>query len=233
MPLRLLCPDSASKILATTMAARINNGLDIQSYLDQYIAPSTSHGPTRPESGDFDLELATVRPFRPDGGDTATSSVEHSQYVTEIHVHTESFEIDKKLSSVELAIPLQAVTSSTTSPVFEAEIETNIINADISSIIEGQHASSLAPVDGGSAAWSFVGFVLSVRIHDTNPLQLLSAFLVETIVWGFPNAFGSFLDAYLKDTTYSTQKHANLLLPLIGTLSSGIIYCSGSSILIQ
>jgi hypothetical protein len=58
-------------------------------------------------------------------------------------------------------------------------------------------------------------------------LKLLAAFFVENIVWGFPNAFGVFLDAYLKDPVYSTQKHANSLLPLIGTLTSGIIYCSG------
>ncbi|KAG8829067.1 hypothetical protein FRC18_009614 [Serendipita sp. 400] len=73
------------------------------------------------------------------------------------------------------------------------------------------NASSLAPVDGGFGAWSF----------------LFAAFLVELIVWGFPNAFGTFLDAYLRDPTYTSQKNAHLLLPMIGTMTSGIIYCSG------
>jgi hypothetical protein len=50
---------------------------------------------------------------------------------------------------------------------------------------------------------------------------------VENVVWGFPNAFGVFLDAYLKDPVYTSQPNAQLLLPLVGTLTSGIIYCSG------
>jgi hypothetical protein len=36
------------------------------------------------------------------------------------------------------------------------------------------------------------------------------------------------LTAYLQDPRYASQKDATSLLPLIGTLSSGIIYCSGS-----
>ncbi|KAG8830559.1 hypothetical protein FRC17_004705 [Serendipita sp. 399] len=73
------------------------------------------------------------------------------------------------------------------------------------------NASSLAPVDGGFGAWSF----------------LFAAFFVELIVWGFPSAFGTFLDAYLRDPVYASQKNAQLLLPMIGTMTSGIIYCSG------
>ncbi|KAF7348227.1 hypothetical protein MSAN_01776300 [Mycena sanguinolenta] len=71
--------------------------------------------------------------------------------------------------------------------------------------------SALPPVDRGFGAWSF----------------LAAAFMVEAIVWGFPNAYGVFLDAYLQDPRYASQKNAASLLPLIGTLSSGIIYCSG------
>ncbi|KZS92900.1 MFS general substrate transporter [Sistotremastrum niveocremeum HHB9708] len=75
-------------------------------------------------------------------------------------------------------------------------------------------AQSLAPVDTGFGAWSY----------------LAAAFLVEAIVWGFPNSFGVFLEAYLKDGRYVTQASASSLLPLIGNLSSGIIYCSGTFI---
>ncbi|KAJ7121120.1 major facilitator superfamily domain-containing protein [Mycena epipterygia] len=74
--------------------------------------------------------------------------------------------------------------------------------------------SVLPPVDGGIGAWSF----------------LAAAFVVEGIVWGFPNAYGIFLDSYLQDPRYSSQKSATSLLPLTGTLSSGIIYCSASVI---
>lgn len=36
-----------------------------------------------------------------------------------------------------------------------------------------------------------------------------------------------FLAAYLEDTALTSQPGSATLLPLIGTLSSGIIYCSG------
>jgi MCP family monocarboxylic acid transporter-like MFS transporter 10 len=54
-----------------------------------------------------------------------------------------------------------------------------------------------------------------------------AAFFIETIVWGFPNSFGVFLEAYLADETYASQKNARSVLPLIGPLSSGIMYTSG------
>ncbi|KAJ7506746.1 MFS general substrate transporter [Mycena galericulata] len=69
---------------------------------------------------------------------------------------------------------------------------------------------TLPPADGGFGAWSF----------------LAAAFIVDAIVWGFPSAYGVILNAYLQDSRYTSQKSATFLLPLIGTLSSGIIYCS-------
>ncbi|EPQ51107.1 MFS general substrate transporter [Gloeophyllum trabeum ATCC 11539] len=69
----------------------------------------------------------------------------------------------------------------------------------------------LAPIDNGFGAWSF----------------LVAAFFVEAIVWGFPNSFGVFLASYLNDPRYALQKDSSSLLPLVGTLSSGIMYCSG------
>ncbi|KAF9265692.1 MFS general substrate transporter [Marasmius fiardii PR-910] len=71
--------------------------------------------------------------------------------------------------------------------------------------------SSLPPVDKGLGAWSF----------------LAAAFLIEVIVWSFPSSFGIFLDAYRQNPVYQQQKNSNLLLPLIGPLGSGILYCSG------
>ncbi|VDB91913.1 unnamed protein product [Peniophora sp. CBMAI 1063] len=69
---------------------------------------------------------------------------------------------------------------------------------------------ALKPVDRGFAAWSF----------------LAGAFVVETLVWGFPNTYGVFLSVYLEDPRFGSQLHASSILPLVGTLSSGIIYCS-------
>ncbi|KAJ7495833.1 major facilitator superfamily domain-containing protein [Mycena galericulata] len=84
-------------------------------------------------------------------------------------------------------------------------------NTNSMDILGSVNESALPPIDGGFGAWSF----------------LAAAFFVEGIVWGFPNAYGVFLDAYLQDPRYNSQKSATSLLPLIGTLSSGIIYCSG------
>ena len=47
------------------------------------------------------------------------------------------------------------------------------------------------------------------------------------MVWGFPNSFGVLLAAYLDDPVYNTQPGASSKLPLIGTLCTGIMYCSG------
>ena len=46
--------------------------------------------------------------------------------------------------------------------------------------------------------------------------QLAGASFVEGVVWGFPNAFGLFLEAYLGDPKFASQPHAASLLPLIG-----------------
>ncbi|KAF7314654.1 hypothetical protein MKEN_00939200 [Mycena kentingensis (nom. inval.)] len=71
-------------------------------------------------------------------------------------------------------------------------------------------SSSLPPTDRGRRAWSF----------------LAAAFIVQAIVWGFPNSYGVFLNEYLQDDSYTSQAGATALLPLIGTLSSGVIYCA-------
>lgn len=89
---------------------------------------------------------------------------------------------------------------------------------------------SLPPVDGGRAAWLFVSKYKVVWARSDKPSKkLASAFLVEAIVWGIPYSFGIFLDAYNKDPYIANQPGASQLLPLIGNLSSGIIYCSGKS----
>ncbi|KAE9399890.1 MFS general substrate transporter [Gymnopus androsaceus JB14] len=80
-----------------------------------------------------------------------------------------------------------------------------------SAIPNGRNESSLPPMDKGIHAWSF----------------LTAAFLVQFTVWGFPTTFGVFLDAYLNDSRYTTQPNASTLLPLIGPVATGIIYCSG------
>jgi MCP family monocarboxylic acid transporter-like MFS transporter 10 len=50
---------------------------------------------------------------------------------------------------------------------------------------------------------------------------------VGSVVWGIPNSYGVFLNAYLNDPNYTQQRNASNLLPLIGPMSSGIMHCSG------
>ncbi|KAI0092568.1 major facilitator superfamily domain-containing protein [Irpex rosettiformis] len=73
-----------------------------------------------------------------------------------------------------------------------------------------RHESSLGQADGGFQAW----------------LLLISAFLVEILIWGYPGSYGVLLVAYLQDPKFSTQSHASTLLPLVGNLCTGIMYIS-------
>ncbi|KAF7314668.1 hypothetical protein MKEN_00940700 [Mycena kentingensis (nom. inval.)] len=116
--------------------------------------------------------------------------------------------------------PILFSASSSMSPVEELELAARIPLPSSASTLGLSSAEplqyptaerALPPADRGRKAWSF----------------LAAAFVVEAIVWGFPNAYGVFLDEYLKDPRYSSQAGSSTLLPLIGTLSSGIIYCAG------
>ncbi|GJE99307.1 MFS general substrate transporter [Phanerochaete sordida] len=102
------------------------------------------------------------------------------------------------------SIELQTIASEPATPAAES-IQESAENAHL-------NESSLAPVDRGFGAWSF----------------LAGAFLIEGLVWGFPNAYGVFLVKYLEDPAWASQKHARGLLPLIGPMASGIMYGAAS-----
>ncbi|KAF7362382.1 MFS general substrate transporter [Mycena venus] len=136
--------------------------------------------------------------------------------------HNSQFSADisaSQLDEIELASRIPLPTSRTPSTFFISADPQTPLDPDpsnfVSSSLRGSvNESNLPPVDRGNGAWSF----------------LAAAFIVEAVVWGFPNSYGVFLDAYLQDPRFTSQKNAPSLLPLIGTLSSGIIYCSGSVI---
>ena len=89
--------------------------------------------------------------------------------------------------------------------------------------------SSLAPVDRGFGAWSFVWTPLFYYLRLLIAVcQLADAFFIEGLVWGFPNAYGVFLLKYMEDAQWSSRKHASVILPLIGPAASGIMYCAGA-----
>ena len=61
-------------------------------------------------------------------------------------------------------------------------------------------------------------------------MKLAAAFVVEGVVWAFPSSFGTLLSAYLQESNLTAQSGASDILPLIGPISSGIMYCSGNPI---
>lgn len=68
--------------------------------------------------------------------------------------------------------------------------------------------SSLHPTDRGASAW----------------LVLLGAFMLEGLVWGFVNSYGIFQEFYSRSPEFQSS-HARL--PLVGSISSGLMYlCS-------
>ncbi|KAH0834962.1 hypothetical protein J3R83DRAFT_10670 [Lanmaoa asiatica] len=71
---------------------------------------------------------------------------------------------------------------------------------------------ALPAQDRGYAAWSF----------------LFAAAVVEAVTWSIPFSFGILIGDYLQLPEIASQPNASTLIPLIGTLSSGIMYCSGS-----
>lgn len=71
--------------------------------------------------------------------------------------------------------------------------------------------------------------VLFIERYDdelTYSHQLIAAFLVEILIWGFPGSYGVLLAVYLRDPVYTNQARASSLLPLVGTLCTGIMYFS-------
>ncbi|KAG8714448.1 hypothetical protein FRC08_011912 [Ceratobasidium sp. 394] len=72
--------------------------------------------------------------------------------------------------------------------------------------------ASLPPVDKGFHAYSY----------------LAAGFIIEFLVWSLPFSYGVFLNHY---TTHRLFDHSENLLPLVGTLSSGILYMASLFIL--
>ncbi|KAJ7490442.1 major facilitator superfamily domain-containing protein [Mycena latifolia] len=114
-----------------------------------------------------------------------------------------------ELTSRAPSISTLSIASEVASPSIPGP-EPAVDNSNLSAGSTHVNESALPPVDGGFGAWSC----------------LAAAFFVETIVWGFPNAYGVFLDTYLQDPHYASQNGATSLLPLVGTLSTGVIFCS-------
>ncbi|THH12106.1 hypothetical protein EW146_g7813 [Bondarzewia mesenterica] len=114
---------------------------------------------------------------------------------------------------------LTSRTSVRSSPrVSVARIDEEVENSMHDEALSVERAGSrneteLAPVDTGFGAWSF----------------LIAAVIIEGHVWSFPLGFGIFLTAYLDEPALVSQPNSSVLLPLIGTLSTGVLYLTGSA----
>lgn len=53
---------------------------------------------------------------------------------------------------------------------------------------------------------------------------LFASFVIECIVWAIPSSYGIFLNYYLTSTPLGKSPNASLMLTLVGTCQSGIIY---------
>ncbi|CUA73150.1 hypothetical protein RSOLAG22IIIB_10590 [Rhizoctonia solani] len=77
-----------------------------------------------------------------------------------------------------------------------------------SDFVLGTNASELPPVDTGFGAWSFV----------------VSAFALDTLIWGFGLTYGVFQDYFIRNKTFGNASEA--ALGAVGTISLAIEYAS-------
>ncbi|KAJ3156455.1 hypothetical protein HDU89_004237 [Geranomyces variabilis] len=103
-------------------------------------------------------------------------------------------------SSLHESLELKSLASSRTASLRSAD------RASQPQQRRNEHREPPTP-DSGRSAWQF----------------LAASFLVETVIWGFPVSYGVLLEAYAALPMADTVG-AGTLLPLVGTLSSGLMY---------
>ncbi|KAI8799410.1 major facilitator superfamily domain-containing protein [Cladochytrium replicatum] len=109
-------------------------------------------------------------------------------------------------------VPIESHSTPVTLRVEDCRENSSLVNQDE----HDGHGSPLreqerAPVDGGSAAWRL----------------LCAAFVFETLLWGFPLAFGVFQDYYSKVPEFSQNRY----ISVVGTVASGLGYLGGAVIM--
>jgi hypothetical protein len=121
--------------------------------------------------------------------------------------------------------PTHTTQPSTPQPasIYESNIELTTINPthDANSATEVEF--SLPPVDGGKDAWLFLlsAFVLEVLVWGNTPPSHTSSTRL-TSKPGFPFAYGIFQDHYTTQPPFSGQRN----IAIIGTCAMGLMYLS-------
>ncbi|TDZ14641.1 Aspyridones efflux protein apdF [Colletotrichum orbiculare MAFF 240422] len=104
--------------------------------------------------------------------------------------------------AVELAVTTPSVTSGHTN--HEGEAESN------SSMELQRTEHQLNPTDRGLPAWKL----------------LLTAFVFEALLWGFPLSFGVFQEYYSKQPAFASNRY----IPVVGSVASGISYLGAPAV---
>ncbi|CAE6450827.1 unnamed protein product [Rhizoctonia solani] len=103
----------------------------------------------------------------------------------------------------------QLVTTRNSSRASASAAETSC-----SDFVPGINASELPPVDTGFGAWSFVA----------------SAFVLDTLVWGFGLTYGVFQEYFIRNKTFGNASEA--ALGAVGTISLAIEYASAMFVIL-
>ncbi|GKU22979.1 unnamed protein product [Fusarium langsethiae] len=79
-----------------------------------------------------------------------------------------------------------------------------LLGSEVQRDSHSENEQQLAPVDGGIAAWRLLG----------------AAFVLDTLLWGFPLSFGVFQDYYSRIPTFANNPY----IGVVGTVAYGLGY---------
>ncbi|GAA94519.1 uncharacterized protein L969DRAFT_14266 [Mixia osmundae IAM 14324] len=111
------------------------------------------------------------------------------------------------VESVDSASFVSAPSSIVPSPLRTSVDDRSEVDSEAARYPPRSITFELPPVDRGRGAWQY----------------LIASFFIEATIWGTPNSYGVFLAAYL-DRPIAKSAGATTLLPLVGVLSSGLMY---------
>ncbi|KAF4549902.1 MFS-type transporter-like protein 24 [Elsinoe fawcettii] len=93
---------------------------------------------------------------------------------------------------------------SSTNDIELREDAHSLAGGDVVDALDGINEPQLAPVDGGKAAWKL----------------LITAFVFEALLWGFPLSFGVFQEYYARLPEYKDNRY----ISVVGSVATGLSY---------
>lgn len=114
--------------------------------------------------------------------------------------------MDEATGAIELGNLRSTESPSKSQLVARAASRSSVHETSLSSSTPGIHSSELPPVDTGFGAWSFVA----------------SAFILDTLVWGFGFTYGIFQEYFIREKSFGNASEA--ALGAVGTIALAIEY---------